>query len=148
MLQCGGIRGDVVVVEFALPDAVAVSEAYEEYPLRAVVVSEHRGVDALFAAQHFVHHVSAHLLERTCGSVGSGHVEMLVGAIIHIVFAVEFVDLRSPEPSGLGGVVALEGQSCVMPRLEVGRCVTFNAVVGVGAVSIVGVAVEKNVGVG
>ena len=100
-LECGGNGSDEVGRELAGPDAVAVGEAHEEEPCRAVIIEKHVRVDTLLVAEQGFHLVAALLPEGTGGGGGCGHIEMLVGRIIHVIGAVLVIYFRCPEPARL-----------------------------------------------
>ena len=141
--------GDEVVGELAHPDAVAIGEAHEEAIGLSVVIEEDAGVDTFLTAYQRLHHVTAHLPERTPGRVGRSYEEMLVGRVVHVVLTILMIDLRGPEPLLLGGILLFQCQ-CIQlrPSQQVFRCPHLYAVGIVGAIGIIGIAIQKDEGVG
>ena len=105
-------------------------------------------VDALLAADEVVHLVGADLHEWSFRRGGRGGIEVLIGGVVHDVLPFDVINLWCPEPLRLRCVGFAKGLSLVLPRAEVVRRVASDAAGIVGAVGIVRVAVEQDVGVG
>ena len=136
---------DEVVAQFCLPYAVAVGEAHEEDVGCAVLVDEDMRVYALLIVDKVLHLIGAYLLEGPFRGVGSSGKEVLVGREIHDVLALDAIDFRCPEVLLLCRVGFVESLSFVFPHAKVGAGVASDAACVVGAVGIIGVAVEQNV---
>ena len=148
LLQRTGNGCDEIIAQLCLPDAVAVVEADEEYVGCAVLVDEDMRVYALLVADEALHLVGTNLFERPFWGTGCGSEEVLVGGKVHDVLVADVIDFGCPEPLCLGGVGFVQGKSLVFPGPQIIRSVATDAVSIMGAVGVVGIAVQQNIRVG
>ena len=88
------------------------------------------------------------ILERAKGRVADSHIEPLSGRIVHIVLVIEPVDLRRPEPTGAMRVGPLQCEATAHPVLHIVGGEHLDAVVGSGAIAVVGSILHKDKRVG
>ena len=138
---------DVIVLQFSLPDAVAVCKTYEEHIGLAVIIEENVRVNTLLVANQLLHLVGAYLLKGTFRGICSGGKQMLVGREVHNVMSVLVVHLGCPEPLLLCGVGLVQGLPLVLPGTQVVRGIASDAAGIMRSVGIVLAVIQQDVGI-